>query len=145
MEQILTAKEKRNERQRRYRKYGNGTIIASRYSNSEKGKETRSRYKKSEQGLQSIARGMDHKRRHQQAYAKSPAGKDVQRKADLRHREHYPERVNARQVLNRAIRCGQVVRENCEICGEIAEAHHADYAKPLEVRWLCKVHHEEIH
>lgn len=25
------------------------------------------------------------------------------------------------------------------------EAHHPDYAKPLRVIWLCKVHHENVH
>jgi hypothetical protein len=35
----------------------------------------------------------------------------------------------------------------CEICGktEDIERHHEDYSKPLEVRWLCKSHHLDIH
>ena len=33
----------------------------------------------------------------------------------------------------------------CKICGDKAEAHHEDYDKPLEVQWLCKVHHREAH
>ena len=32
-------------------------------------------------------------------------------------------------------------RQPCEVCGEKAEAHHPDYSKPLDVRWLCKRHH----
>src|ERR1700681_4210592 len=34
----------------------------------------------------------------------------------------------------------------CEICEAFpTEAHHDNYDKPLEVRWLCKVHHNEWH
>lgn len=36
-------------------------------------------------------------------------------------------------------------RQPCEICGAKAEAHHEDYNKPLEVRWLCFKHHREWH
>jgi hypothetical protein len=36
-------------------------------------------------------------------------------------------------------------RQPCEICGEKAEAHHDNYDKPLEVRWLCFFHHREWH
>jgi ribosomal protein S27AE len=35
----------------------------------------------------------------------------------------------------------------CEVCGatENVHAHHDDYSKPLEVRWLCSRHHAEHH
>lgn len=35
----------------------------------------------------------------------------------------------------------------CEICGTLnnIEKHHEDYSKPLKVRWLCAVHHRDIH
>jgi hypothetical protein len=26
-----------------------------------------------------------------------------------------------------------------------AEAHHDDYSKPFEVRWLCRMHHRAVH
>ena len=32
------------------------------------------------------------------------------------------------------------------VCGrENAVGHHPDYAKPLDVIWLCKIHHRERH
>jgi hypothetical protein len=41
---------------------------------------------------------------------------------------------------------GQLIKKPCEVCGvEEADAHHDDYAKPLEVRWLCRVHHRQWH
>ena len=30
-------------------------------------------------------------------------------------------------------------------CYEIGERHHPDYQKRLEIVWLCKTHHEEVH
>lgn len=33
----------------------------------------------------------------------------------------------------------------CEVCGATAQKHHADYAKPLEIQWLCRKHHGQLH
>lgn len=52
---------------------------------------------------------------------------------------------NARSYLGVYVRRGRVKRGPCEICGSTAEAHHEDYGKPLDVRWLCRVHHLEYH
>lgn len=49
-------------------------------------------------------------------------------------------RYYARQLLNHALRKGVVSKpERCSKCQEIKKltAHHNDYAKPLEVEWLC--------
>jgi len=60
------------------------------------------------------------------------------------HQLIYRQKFNARRMLQRAIKRGKVERQPCEICGEIeTEAHHDDYDKPLEVRWLCAKHHEK--
>jgi len=33
-----------------------------------------------------------------------------------------------------------------EVCGaENAQAHHDDYSRPLDVRWLCDTHHRQHH
>ena len=39
----------------------------------------------------------------------------------------------------------KLVKRPCEMCGADAQAHHEDYSKPLEVRWLCPVHHRQRH
>jgi hypothetical protein len=61
-------------------------------------------------------------------------------------REKYPEKYKARNAVSHAIESGLIEKGVCEICGETkTEAHHVDYSKPLEVKWLCVKHHKEIH
>lgn len=57
-----------------------------------------------------------------------------------KYRERHPKKCNARTLLLRALAQGQLFKpENCGDCGRVSrlEAHHEDYSKPLEVRWLC--------
>ena len=52
----------------------------------------------------------------------------------------------ARAYAHLAIYFGDLVQQPCEVCGSLTvQAHHHDYAKPLEVRWLCTRHHGEVH
>lgn len=60
--------------------------------------------------------------------------------------QRYPEKHGARLLTQDAIRTGILSRQCCEKCGaEKTEAHHDDYSKPLQVRWLCHTHHAEHH
>lgn len=45
------------------------------------------------------------------------------------------------------LRVRGLARQPCERCGRRrrVQAHHDDYDKPLEVRWLCPPHHREWH
>lgn len=57
-----------------------------------------------------------------------------------------PAKTKANRAASNAIRGGRLVRQPCERCGSLTvEAHHEDYSKPLEVRWLCFKHHREAH
>lgn len=52
----------------------------------------------------------------------------------------------ARWLARRAIKSGKITRRPCEICGNAkVDAHHDDYSRPLDVRWLCRPHHNEHH
>jgi hypothetical protein len=52
----------------------------------------------------------------------------------------------AHHKVQHALRSGKLTREPCCICGDPkTEGHHDDYSKPLNVRWLCKKHHDEVH
>jgi len=64
-------------------------------------------------------------------------------KARKRYAAKYPERQAATVAVNNAVRDGRLIKQPCEVWGEIkVEAHHDDYTKPLEVRWLCNKHHK---
>ena len=57
-------------------------------------------------------------------------------------------RKPAHDLVWRAVKDGKLKRKNCEIkdCGKRkVHAHHDDYSKPLEVRWLCPAHHKQLH
>ncbi len=61
-----------------------------------------------------------------------------------------PEVRKARQDLRNAVVAGRIIRGPCEretegTCNGRIEAHHDDYSKPFEVRWLCRKHHGEEH
>jgi len=58
-----------------------------------------------------------------------------------------PEKREAYRVMRLAIRRGELARQPCEKCGatDRIHAHHPDYDKPLDVIWLCAMHHAEWH
>lgn len=78
---------------------------------------------------------------------------ETNRRARRRHEARNPEKAAARDAVQRAVRSGKIVRQPCEVCnvthgsqrrdGSVVkvEAHHDDYSKPLEVRWVCTEHH----
>ena len=58
-----------------------------------------------------------------------------------------PERKKAHTAVGNAVRDGRLVKTPCAFCGatEALEAHHHDYALPLDVTWLCKPCHRKFH
>lgn len=53
----------------------------------------------------------------------------------------------AHAAVQSAVRSGRLFRQPCEVCGTSTrvQAHHDDYSKHLDVRWLCPTHHGEHH
>ena len=56
-----------------------------------------------------------------------------------------PQRAHLK--VHRAVRAGTLTKTSCARCGATSDlqGHHADYAKPLEVVWLCGVCHRALH
>lgn len=55
--------------------------------------------------------------------------------------------MKAHKMVLDAIAKGVLKPQPCEKCGwkKNVDAHHDDYSKPLEVRWLCRKHHQIHH
>ena len=80
-------------------------------------------------------------------YAKTDDGKKAIKRASNRYRAKHPRRRAAHIAVGNAIRDGHLIPQPCEICGETnnVHAHHDDYSKQLDVRWLCASHHKQWH
>lgn len=55
-------------------------------------------------------------------------------------------KIDAKNAVRWEILTGRIKKQPCEICGDsVADAHHDDYSKPLDIRWLCRSHHGQWH
>ncbi|CAN0485624.1 unnamed protein product, partial [Phaeothamnion confervicola] len=82
------------------------------------------------------------------AYRSSPRGRAMYRVADARRRERHAEKRRAQETARRALIRGDIERvAACELdCGRPAlEMHHAEYAAPLDVQWVCRACHTRLH
>ena len=59
--------------------------------------------------------------------------------------EEQRKKDNARSYAKVYLKRGLLVKKGCAVCGEDAQMHHPDYDRPLDVVWLCKKHHRDIH
>lgn len=82
-----------------------------------------------------------------QAYAKTERGRERGGVAKKAWRERNPEKYRAQTAVNNALRDGKLVKPTACECGRPGRihAHHHDYSKPLEVRWLCAACHADEH
>lgn len=61
--------------------------------------------------------------------------------------EKFPEKKRAWLMVQWALKTGRLVKGPCEFCGTRRKVvgHHDDYAKPLDVRWMCVTDHTKYH
>jgi ribosomal protein S27AE len=65
---------------------------------------------------------------------------------DKSRRARNPIKYEARAAVNAAVSKEILVRQPCEVCASTpVDAHHDDYSKPLDVRWLCRKCHLAWH
>lgn len=75
------------------------------------------------------------------AFRATEAGKTSYRKAIKKYEASHPERVSA---WDKAYR--NISRQPCEVCGKPnTHRHHPDPLKPLDVKFLCALHHKHAH
>lgn len=66
--------------------------------------------------------------------------------SEVKAKIKFPEKEKARRKLQNSVKSGKILRGSCEVCGKPnSQGHHRDYQKPLEVQWLCPLHHAEQH
>ena len=64
------------------------------------------------------------------------------------YRKKNPKKYKAHAMIGRAVRSGKLIKPtSCESCKAKTQlhAHHDDYNKPLNVRWLCPICHSAWH
>ena len=83
-------------------------------------------------------------------YDKNRGKKDPRIKLNIevtrRWRAEDKRRSTAHNKVAYAIKKGDIKKKPCSICGDTNSlAHHESYDRPLDVIWLCQIHHKERH
>jgi len=83
--------------------------------------------------IEKLSRERDEYKAHRKEYMRKWREEDYKKN---------PHKWLARSRVHDALRAGKITRQPCEVCGaKKSEAHHEDHYKPLEIMWLCRVHH----
>jgi len=104
---------------------------------------------------------LPHRVEARKAYAETDQGREARRRANSAYFkrspekrkesikkwiEAYPEKRKAHNDVLLALYHGTLTPKPCESCGASpAQAHHDDYSRPLDVRWLCPPCHAAHH
>jgi hypothetical protein len=87
-------------------------------------------------------------REYDRERAKLPARRKHMSAVAAKWRRDNPVGDRAHNAVNNAIRDGKLAKgSRCSIRGckrTDLHAHHKDYSKPLDVTWLCALHHHRL-
>jgi len=87
-----------------------------------------------------------HRVKAREEYRKTDAFKKSRYKTTKKYRAKNPNKTKAHRKVQYEVSIGSLSSKPCEICGTPKTvAHHDDYSKPLDIRWLCAKHHKQWH
>jgi hypothetical protein len=92
-----------------------------------------------------ILKHPDRNKETKKNFKNSEGGRCAERRYYRSKMERSPEKLRARALVNTAVRRGKIYKpERCSVCGRLCKVsgHHSDYAKPLNVEWLCHECHK---
>lgn len=88
----------------------------------------------------------DNVRAYDRERAKTPERIAHRAKVSREWRQQNPQAYKAQTAVGNALRDGRLQRGECLFCGGRGDhAHHRDYARPLDVIWLCARCHHRLH
>lgn len=85
-----------------------------------------------------VLKSPERNREYQRNWAKTPKGRVCAGKSARNFDRNHPEKRRAYAIVQNALKTGRLTKEPCVYCkSKRVEAHHTDYSKPLEVKWVC--------
>ena len=90
---------------------------------------------------------LPHRVKARKEYSKTDEGTNAAIRSKTKYIEENPIKRAAHILVGNAVRDGRLIKGDCESCGTNKDihGHHCDYAKPLEVMWLCAQCHRDWH
>lgn len=91
---------------------------------------------------------LPHRIEARKKYESTTDGKDALKKAKSKWLESNQIKRATQIIVGNAVRDGKLIKPlNCIECGSTGRihGHHCDYAKPLDVMWLCPACHMKWH
>ena len=100
----------------------------------------KNREKRIKQMKKWVRANREKRRKYKRAYYKTKNGKEAVKRAVKKYEAKNREKKKAWAARN------YIELQPCVKCGkEPTHRHHPDYDKPMEVVFLCPLHHKEVH